>query len=97
MRRALEDPSDLMRQKRTRSSSMVGIWRLNNSLRKEQIFYEPLITGEGVLLQMNFFLLITFKVVELIFKRILMLVYHQGLVKIYANFLRRIILLQNLI
>lgn len=45
MRRALEDPSDLMRQKRTRSSSMVGIWRLNNSLRKEQIFYEPLITG----------------------------------------------------
>lgn len=24
---------------------MVGIWRLNNSLRKEQIFYEPLITG----------------------------------------------------
>lgn len=76
---------------------MVGIWRLNNSLRKEQIFYEPLITGEGVLLQMNFFLLITFKVVELIFKRILMLVYHQGLVKIYASFLRRIILLQNLI
>ncbi|KAH8520535.1 hypothetical protein H0E87_001831 [Populus deltoides] len=45
MRRALEDPSDLMRKKRTRSSSMVGIWRLNNSLRKEQIFYEPLITG----------------------------------------------------
>lgn len=45
MRRALEDPSDLMRQKRTRSSSVVGIWRLNNSLRKEQIFYEPLITG----------------------------------------------------
>jgi hypothetical protein len=76
---------------------MVGIWRLNNSLRKEQIFYEPLITGEGVLLLMNFFLLITFKVVELIFKRILMLVYHQGLVKIYASFLRRIILLQNLI
>ncbi|KAL9368153.1 hypothetical protein Peur_039352 [Populus x canadensis] len=56
MRRALEDPSDLMRKKRTRSSSMVGIWRLNNSLRKEQIFYEPLITGERGLTTNEFFL-----------------------------------------
>ena len=57
MKTALEDSSDLIRQKRMRSSSSLGIWRLNNSLRKDQIFYEPLITGEFL---MNFFLLITF-------------------------------------
>ncbi|KAJ6354084.1 hypothetical protein OIU76_003004 [Salix suchowensis] len=45
MKTALEDSSDLIRQKRMKSSSTVGIWRLNNSLRKDQIFYEPLITG----------------------------------------------------
>uniref|UniRef100_A0A6N2MNS0 Rad21/Rec8-like protein N-terminal domain-containing protein n=1 Tax=Salix viminalis TaxID=40686 RepID=A0A6N2MNS0_SALVM len=47
MKTALEDSSDLIRQKRMKLSSTLGIWRLNNSLRKDQIFYEPLIT-EGL-------------------------------------------------
>lgn len=48
MKKALEDSSDLLRKKRNMPGSDLGVWKLNNHVRKEQVFYEPLLTGELV-------------------------------------------------
>ncbi|PON41418.1 Rad21/Rec8-like protein [Trema orientale] len=45
MKKALEDPSNLVRKRRNIPSSALGIWKLKNNLRKEQVFMEPTITG----------------------------------------------------
>ena len=45
MRSALNNPRDIMRKRREAPSSSLGIWKLNNSRRKEHIFYQPLLTG----------------------------------------------------
>ncbi|GMY22338.1 sister chromatid cohesion 1 protein 3 [Fagus crenata] len=45
MKKSLEDCSDLLRKKRDVPFSALGVWRLNNVRRKDQIFYEPSLTG----------------------------------------------------
>ncbi|KAL5549731.1 hypothetical protein UlMin_004962 [Ulmus minor] len=45
MKKALEDPSDIKRKRRKIPCSTLGIWKLQNNLRKEQIFFQPSITG----------------------------------------------------
>lgn len=46
MKKALEDPSDLLRKKRNMPINDLGVWKLNNRVRKEQVFHEPLVSGE---------------------------------------------------
>ncbi|XP_040988628.1 sister chromatid cohesion 1 protein 3-like isoform X1 [Juglans microcarpa x Juglans regia] len=45
MKKSLEDSSDLLRKKRDAPCSTLGIWKLNNTLRKEQVFHQPSLTG----------------------------------------------------
>ncbi|XP_038881441.1 sister chromatid cohesion 1 protein 3 isoform X2 [Benincasa hispida] len=45
MKEALEDSSDLLRERRNIPSSSLEIWKLNNKLKKENVFYHPSITG----------------------------------------------------
>ncbi|CAK9319284.1 unnamed protein product [Citrullus colocynthis] len=44
MKKALEDSSDLLRERRNIPSSSLEVWKLNNKLKKE-VFYHPSITG----------------------------------------------------
>ncbi|KAH9710271.1 Sister chromatid cohesion 1 protein 3 [Citrus sinensis] len=48
MKKALEDSSDLLRKKRNVPINNLGVWKLNNMVRKEQVFHEPLLTGSCV-------------------------------------------------
>ncbi|GAY37043.1 hypothetical protein CUMW_026210 [Citrus unshiu] len=48
MKKALEDSSDLLRKKRNVPINNLGVWKLNNRVRKEQVFHEPLLTGSCV-------------------------------------------------
>ena len=45
MKKALEDTSGLQRKKRLPCSAM-GVWKNNIKSRKENVFFEPLVTGE---------------------------------------------------
>ncbi|XP_030503191.2 sister chromatid cohesion 1 protein 3 [Cannabis sativa] len=45
MKKALEDPSNLLRKRRKIPSTVLGIWKLKVNLRKEQVFFESSITG----------------------------------------------------
>lgn len=45
MKRRLEDASDTLRKRKKMPLSKVGLWRLHNQLKKDQIFNEPLFTG----------------------------------------------------
>ncbi|XP_021912279.1 sister chromatid cohesion 1 protein 3 isoform X1 [Carica papaya] len=45
MKQALEDSSYLLRERKTAPFSSLGLWRLKNIRRKEQVLSEPLITG----------------------------------------------------
>ncbi|KAF5450927.1 hypothetical protein F2P56_031238 [Juglans regia] len=45
MKKSLEDSNDLLRKKRDAACSALGIWKLNNTLRKEQVFHQPSLTG----------------------------------------------------
>lgn len=45
MKKSLEDYSDLLRKKRDVPCSALGMWKLNNVRRKEQIFDQPSLTG----------------------------------------------------
>ncbi|KAF2319410.1 hypothetical protein GH714_015604 [Hevea brasiliensis] len=47
MKKALENSSDISRKRREIPSTALGIWKLNNTLRKEQVFYEPSLTGSS--------------------------------------------------
>lgn len=44
----LDDYSDLQRERRHCPTSALDVWMLNKRLRKENIFFEPLMTGECV-------------------------------------------------
>jgi len=46
MKKSLEDYSDLLRKKRDVPCSALGMWKLNNVRRKEQIFDQPSLTGK---------------------------------------------------
>ncbi|KAF8398469.1 hypothetical protein HHK36_017397 [Tetracentron sinense] len=48
MKKALEDPSDLPWKKKRCLPLVLDVWKFNNSLRNEQIFFEPSIFGERV-------------------------------------------------
>lgn len=56
MKKSLEDSSDLLRKKRDVPCSALGIWKLNNTLRKEQVFHQPSLTGEWALLFADLFI-----------------------------------------
>lgn len=61
----LDDYNDLRRKKKHCPSSASDVWKLNNRLRKENIFLEPLMPGEFVS-SLNCFATITcFSVKEL--------------------------------
>nr|KYP32863.1 Sister chromatid cohesion 1 protein 3 [Cajanus cajan] len=45
MRKALNNPRDILRKRKDLPSSSLGTWKLNNSRRKEHIFDQPLLTG----------------------------------------------------
>ncbi|XP_022158405.1 sister chromatid cohesion 1 protein 3-like isoform X2 [Momordica charantia] len=45
MKKALEDSSDLLRERRNTPSTSLDVWKLNNSLRKDEVFYHPSLTG----------------------------------------------------
>ncbi|XP_044488773.1 sister chromatid cohesion 1 protein 3 [Mangifera indica] len=45
MKKALEDSSYLLRKKRNLPGSDLEVWKLNNHVRKEQVFQEPSLTG----------------------------------------------------
>lgn len=45
MRERLEDASDTLRKRKKLPSSKLNIWRLNNQSKKDQVFNEPLLTG----------------------------------------------------
>ncbi|XP_015571019.1 sister chromatid cohesion 1 protein 3 [Ricinus communis] len=45
MKKALENSKDILRKRREIPSTALGIWKLRNSLRKEQVLSEPLLTG----------------------------------------------------
>ncbi|KAK7323269.1 hypothetical protein VNO77_26734 [Canavalia gladiata] len=45
MRKALKNTRDIRRKRKDVPSSNLGTWKLNNSRRKEDIFYQPLFTG----------------------------------------------------
>ncbi|XP_057991691.1 sister chromatid cohesion 1 protein 3 isoform X2 [Hevea brasiliensis] len=47
MKKALENSSDISRKRREIPSTALAIWKLNNTLRKEQVFYEPSLTGSS--------------------------------------------------
>lgn len=46
MNKTIQDTSDLLRKRRNIPCSALGVWKLNNSLRKEQIFFQPSLSGE---------------------------------------------------
>lgn len=46
MKRALENTSNLLREKRNCPSTNLEIWQLNNRLKKDSVFMNPLITGK---------------------------------------------------
>lgn len=46
MKKALEDSSDLLRERRNAPSSYLEVWKLNNGLRKEEVFYHSFVTGK---------------------------------------------------
>lgn len=48
VKKGLQDISDIKRERRKLPKSTLGLWRYNNSLRKERIFEEPLLPGEFV-------------------------------------------------
>ncbi|KAK9272810.1 hypothetical protein L1049_003188 [Liquidambar formosana] len=45
MKKALEDSHDLLRKRRNIPCSLLGVWKLTNRLRKEQMFLESSMTG----------------------------------------------------
>lgn len=45
MKKALENSKDLLRKRRNIPCSALGIWKLKNGLRKEQVLFQPSITG----------------------------------------------------
>ncbi|XP_059654323.1 sister chromatid cohesion 1 protein 3-like [Cornus florida] len=45
MKKALEDPSDLLRKRKNCPYSALDIWKSNNRLKREKVFVEPLTTG----------------------------------------------------
>uniref|UniRef100_A0A151UEC6 Sister chromatid cohesion 1 protein 3 n=1 Tax=Cajanus cajan TaxID=3821 RepID=A0A151UEC6_CAJCA len=45
MRKALNNPRNILRKRKDLPSSSLGRWKLNNSRRKEHIFDQPLLTG----------------------------------------------------
>ncbi|XP_065871341.1 sister chromatid cohesion 1 protein 3 isoform X2 [Euphorbia lathyris] len=45
MKNALKNSSDVLRKRREIPSTALGIWKMRNALRKEQVFSEPLLTG----------------------------------------------------
>ncbi|XP_019093207.1 PREDICTED: sister chromatid cohesion 1 protein 3-like [Camelina sativa] len=45
IKQRLEDPSDTLREKNKMPSSKVNVWRLNNQLKKDRTFSDPLLTG----------------------------------------------------
>ncbi|ONI20290.1 hypothetical protein PRUPE_2G007300 [Prunus persica] len=45
MNKTIQDTSDLLRKRRNIPCSALGVWKLNNSLRKEQIFFQPSLSG----------------------------------------------------
>lgn len=45
MKKTLEDTSDLLRKKRDVPCSALGMWKSKNSLKKDQVFHQPLLTG----------------------------------------------------
>ncbi|GMI74120.1 SISTER CHROMATID COHESION 1 PROTEIN 3 [Hibiscus trionum] len=45
MKRALEDCSDLVRKRRKIPCTALGVWKLNNTRKAEQMFNEPSLTG----------------------------------------------------
>ncbi|OIW11742.1 hypothetical protein TanjilG_10944 [Lupinus angustifolius] len=45
MRGALNNTRDILRKRKGMPSSTLGTWKLNNSRRKEHIFYQPLLTA----------------------------------------------------
>ncbi|XP_010424617.1 PREDICTED: sister chromatid cohesion 1 protein 3-like [Camelina sativa] len=45
MKKRLEDPSNTVRKRKKLPSSRVGLWRLDNQSKKDQLFNEPLFTG----------------------------------------------------
>ncbi|KAK9288665.1 hypothetical protein L1049_017126 [Liquidambar formosana] len=47
MKKALEDSHDLLRKRRNIPCSILGVWKLKNRLRKEQMFLESSITEEA--------------------------------------------------
>lgn len=49
MKKALEDSTDILRKKRNVPCSVLEMWKLENSKSKEQVFLQPLTTGEYVL------------------------------------------------
>lgn len=53
MRERLEDASDTLRKRKKLPSSKLNIWRLNNQSKKDQIFNEPLLSG-------NFLVILSF-------------------------------------
>ena len=53
MKRALEDCSDLVRKRRKIPCSALGVWKLNNNRRMEQVFNEPSLTGTFCLLNLS--------------------------------------------
>ncbi|XP_024984109.1 sister chromatid cohesion 1 protein 3 [Cynara cardunculus var. scolymus] len=44
MKKSLDDPSNLLRKRKGVCSSL-GVWKLNNTLKKEKVLFEPVITG----------------------------------------------------
>lgn len=54
MKKTLEDTSDLLRKKRDVPCSALGMWKSKNSLKKDQVFHQPLLTGEWVSLFWSF-------------------------------------------
>lgn len=89
IRERLEDPSDTLRKRKKMPSSKVNVWRLNNQSKKDQIFNEPLFTGNFhlVLLFGQFCLPLSF-----VFKERLLpvYVYPQASQMYYAVSLKRI-------
>ncbi|XP_039002992.1 sister chromatid cohesion 1 protein 3-like [Hibiscus syriacus] len=45
MKRALEDCSDIVRKRKKTPCSALGVWKLNNARKAEQMFNEPSLTG----------------------------------------------------
>ncbi|KAI3740037.1 hypothetical protein L2E82_30454 [Cichorium intybus] len=45
MEKSLKDPRNLLRKRKGSACSSLDIWRVNNSRKKEKVFFEPIITG----------------------------------------------------